>query len=353
MYKNNFDLLRLIFASMVVFFHMGILSQNPNLYWMTQYISSLFAVQAFFVVSGYLVTMSYEKSRSMKEYWRKRISRLAPAYIFVVVFAAVILSIISEYSFSEYFSHKDFWRYIFYNLIFANFSAPSLPGVFLHQFESAINVSLWTIKIEVLFYACVPLIVFGCRRWGYQRTLVTIFLLSLAWREFFYLRGMATDAEFYFKMAKQLPGQMVFFCGGAWCYYKTRDGFQLSWKWAAAGIISYIFATGWFFELIAPIGVTLFVTWAALSLPHVLNVGKHGDFSFGIYLYHAPIVQSLIFFGLFAFHPFIAIVIGVFLVLMMAIISWNFIEKPFLRHRKVKPINNNSLSKKKNVSVAN
>lgn len=340
-HQNNFDLLRIVFASMVVLFHMAVLSEAPALDWMQKNISSLFAVQAFFIVSGYLVTMSFEKSASLLDYWKKRLMRLAPAYIFVVVAAAILLSNISTLSYGEYFSNSGFWRYISYNLMLANFNAPSLPGVFLHQYESAVNVSLWTIKIEVLFYACVPAIVWAVRKWGYNRALGSIFILSIGWKAGFYLLGVAENSEFYFKMAKQLPGQLAFFCGGAWCYYKNREGLRISVLYAIAGIALYVLATGWLFELTSPIAVTIIVYWAAICMPSLGNVGKHGDFSFGIYLYHAPIIQTLVFLGYFAVFPVMASVASVLAVFMMAILSWNFIERPFLRHRKI-TVNNAS-----------
>lgn len=333
-HQNNFDLLRLVFASMVVFFHIAILSQVPEFSWMVQHISSLFAVQAFFIVSGYLVTMSYEKSRSLSEYWKKRILRIAPAYVFVVVGAALSLSFFSVLSFGEYFSSREFWRYIGFNLLLTNFSAPSLPGVFLGQYETAVNVSLWTIKIEVLFYACVPVIVWAIRKWGYKKILGAVFLFSLAWKLGFYLQGTVTENEFYFKMSKQLPGQLCFFAGGAWCYYKTRDGFRPPLWMAIAGVLLYYFLDGWLFALLSPIAVTMVVGWAAISMPRIGNVGKHGDFSFGIYLYHAPIAQAFISLGFFSVAPVRAMIAALLCVALLAIFSWNYIERPFLGHRK-------------------
>lgn len=337
LHQNNFDLLRLVFAGMVVFFHIAILSQVPSFSWMLKHISSLFAVQAFFIVSGYLVTMSYEKSFSLGDYWKKRMLRIAPAYIFVVVGAALLLSFLSVLSFGEYFSSKEFWRYIGFNLVLANFNAPSLPGVFFDQYESAVNVSLWTIKIEVLFYACVPVIVWAARKWGYNKVLCSIFLLSVAWKVGFYIQGMATASEFYFKMAKQLPGQLCFFAGGAWCFYKTREGFRPPAWMAVAGIFLYYIPDGWIFELVSPVAVTMIVSWAAISMPRIGNVGKHGDFSFGIYLFHAPIAQTFISFGLFAVYPVQTMIAAIFCIALLAVFSWNYIERPFLNHRKHVP----------------
>lgn len=332
-HKNNFDWLRLIFASMVVFFHIGILSQSPAFTWMMG-ISATFAVQAFFVVSGYLVIMSCENSRSLREYARKRLFRIAPAYIFVVVAAAVLLSMMSTLSFAEYFSSSGFWRYIGMNLALANFNAPSLPGVFAHQYESAVNVSLWTIKIEVLFYACAPVIVWAIRRVGYRLALGTVFLLSTAWMVGFSVIGEHVGNEFYLKLAKQLPGQMAFFAGGAWCYYATRGGARPP-IWAAVlGVAFYALGNGWLYLLGAPLAVAAVVSWAALSMPRIGDIGKHGDFSFGIYLFHVPIVQTVISLGYFSAAPVPTLLITLVIIVVVAALSWNFIEKPFLQHRK-------------------
>ena len=138
--ENNFDALRLIFASMVVVFHVGLLSQAPSLALATQ-VSATFAVQAFFVVSGFLVTMSFENSSSLITYAKKRLRRILPAYVFVVVAAALALCAMSTLAPSDYFRHREFWRYLGFNLVLSNFSAPSLPGVFQSNVETAVNGS--------------------------------------------------------------------------------------------------------------------------------------------------------------------------------------------------------------------
>ena len=221
----------------------------------------------------------------------------------------------------------------------ANFNAPSLPGVFLGQYESAVNVSLWTIKIEVLFYACVPVIVWAVRKWGYNRILGIVFFLSLAWKVGFYVQGTATGADVYFRLAKQLPGQLCFFAGGAWCFYKTRDGFRPPVWMAVVGFLLYYVPEGWLFELLSPVAVTMFVSWAAISMPRIGNVGKHGDFSFGIYLFHAPIAQTFISLGYFSVYPVKGMIAALLCIAALAIFSWNYVERPFLGHRKqaVKP----------------
>ncbi|HAW31021.1 MAG TPA: acyltransferase, partial [Planctomycetaceae bacterium] len=58
--KNNFDLLRLLFASMVCLVHAYDVSDFGQLAILAGVLSSKVAVQGFFVVSGFLIVMSYE-----------------------------------------------------------------------------------------------------------------------------------------------------------------------------------------------------------------------------------------------------------------------------------------------------
>ncbi len=328
---NNFDALRLIFASMVVLFHAGLLSQAPPLAWML-HISATFGVQAFFVVSGFLVTMSFENSSSIKSYFLKRVRRIAPAYIIVVLGAACTLSAISTLSAHDYFTSPEFWRYLAFNLTLSNFSAPTLPGVFQSNFMSAVNGSLWTIKVEVAFYCLVPLMVWASRRIGASRVLLIVFVTSLLWKIGFDATATFTGSEIYGKLAKQLPGQLCFFAGGALAYYRTRAGKGISTILPALGVIAYALSSNIFIQdIAAPLSVTAIVYWAAIVAPRLPPVASNGDFSYGIYLYHFPIIQSLVALGLFHRSALAAFLMLVVAVGMCAVLSWHIVEYPALR----------------------
>lgn len=328
---NNFDALRLFFASMVVVYHLGVLSRAPALAW-SLHVSAAFAVQAFFVVSGFLVTMSFENSSSIQSYVSKRLRRIAPAYVVVIVAAAICLSAISTLHWDEYFTDSSFWRYLAFNLVLANFSAPDLPGVFQSNYLSTVNGSLWTIKIELAFYCFVPFMVFAARRFGPAKILSTIFVASIIWKVGFNSAGAATGAEIYNRLARQLPGQLCFFAGGAWAYYRTRDGRGISGALASIGLIAYALSTGWLFEVLAPLAVTAVVYWAAIAGPRLPALAKHGDFSYGTYLYHFPLVQTFVALGLFRWYPLLGWISSVLAVGLCSFASWRLVERPML-HR--------------------
>lgn len=325
---NNFDGLRLIFALMVVFFHISLLSNIQSIAFVHRSISSLFAVQAFFVVSGFLVTMSFEKSSSLAVYIRKRIFRIYPAYACCVVMAAVSLVLLSSLPPSEYFTHREFWRYVGLNLALSNFAQPSLPGVFAGQFETAVNGSLWTIKLEFMYYFLVPIIVWAARRFGYLHILMGLFLGSIIWHVGFQYLGEATGSEFYVRLAKQLPGQLGFFAGGAWAYYRTREGLSPAPFWMALiGTVLYATTAGLPNVLVAPACVTVIVYFAAIALPRLWSAERTGDFSYGVYLYHFPIAQAAIALGLFTAAPITGFVLVTATAVVVAILSWHLLEK--------------------------
>lgn len=330
---NNFDALRLVFSSMVVLFHTGLLSRDSSLSW-TSGISATFAVQAFFVVSGFLVTMSYENSPSTAGYFARRLRRIAPAYIVVVVIATFGLSTISTLSLRDYFSSHDTWRYLAFNLMLSNFSAPTLPGVFQSNAIDAVNGSLWTIKIEVAFYCLVPLIVALVRRFKPERVLATIFLLSILWKVGFDFAAASSGSELFQKLAKQIPGQLCYFAGGAWAYYRTRSGKGFNIFFAAAGVLVYGVGEGLLFmDVAAPLAVTAVVYWASVHAPKLPPAAKYGDFSYGLYLYHFPIVQTLIAVNLFHRSTLIAVSTLVAILGLCAVLSWRLIEQPILHRR--------------------
>jgi len=332
--NNNFDLLRLLLAATVVVYHTGILSQQPSLTFLSVVMSGDLGVQGFYVVSGFLVTMSYDRSRTAWSYAAKRARRIAPAYLTVVLGAAVLLAAMSRLSWSEYFLHSMWRSYVFWNVLLANFMAPDLPGVFLANYKQAVNGSLWTIKIEVGFYCMVPLMAWIARRAGRWRVWWMMLAASLAWRIGFELFSVFTGSPIWSKLAIQMPGQLSFFILGAMAYERTRLGQQgPTLTMAVAGAIAYGLSDGLLHELFAPFAVACMIYWAAISCPKLPDVSRHGDLSYGIYLYHWPILQVFIAFGWFGAAPYAATIAFFVTVAIVASVSWLLIERPFLMHR--------------------
>lgn len=144
---NNFDLLRFVFAFIVFLVHSYVLSGAEALSILNKFFSSEIAVKSFFVVSGFLIFMSFENSSDIKSYLLKRARRIYPAYFMIVLLCAFLGGIFSSYSWGEYLS-LPVLKYIAANLVFLNFLQPNLLGLFEDNALQAVNGALWTLKIE-------------------------------------------------------------------------------------------------------------------------------------------------------------------------------------------------------------
>jgi peptidoglycan/LPS O-acetylase OafA/YrhL len=310
--ENNFDILRLLLATVVVFFHVGYVSYSPLFENLPRYFSGHLAVEGFFAISGFLIFASYERSSSLRDYFIKRAARILPGYWLAAAFCLFIAFCYGSFHVGPF---------LFANLTFANFLAPSVPGVFPLNPNTVMNGALWTIKIEVMFYILVPVIVWLGRRLHRDAVLWSLFVLSILYRV-----AMADHNT----LALQLPGQLSFFIIGALIHYHLRF-FEEHGHWFALGAaLLYLahIATGWF--VFRPAGVATLTLWASLLLPVVKGPTRWGDFSYGIYVLHWPIIQVIVALGLYRSHPWAALVLTLAAIATAAPLSWFLVEKPSL-----------------------
>ncbi|WP_419869714.1 acyltransferase family protein [Chryseobacterium sp. CT-SW4] len=321
--KNNFDFIRVLLAFIVFVGHLGALSASKELAILENSPVEV-AVFAFFIVSGFLIARSYERTTSLKRYIKKRFNRILPAYLLVIFLAAIFLSLVSTLSFSEYFSNPGVYKYVFWNSLFMNFMAPSLPGVFGNQ---AVNGALWTLKIEFCFYFLVPLmfLLFGKNNKYRNISLIILYFCSLAYLNYFeHLGKMA--------ISRQIPGSLCYFIGGMLIYFNFD-------KFIKNKNILFIIAiiTVWIdliagIKLFSPIMLSIIVLYIAYSFKFLNNFGKYGDFTYGIYIFHFPIIRVFTTLGLFAnYNPYVMAVVCMLLVICVGVASWHFYEKRFIK----------------------
>jgi peptidoglycan/LPS O-acetylase OafA/YrhL len=314
--ENNFDIVRILLALIVVFVHSYELSQQPSLHVIDVVLNSRFAVEGFFTISGFLIFASYERSRSLREYAANRAWRILPGY-----WLSTVVCLVIAFAFGQF----HVCRFLAANLTFLNTFAPEISGVFTRNAAHAMNGALWTIKVEVMFYAAVPLIVWLCHKTHRDGVLLVFFMSSIVYR-------MATVN--HASLAQQLPGQLSFFVMGSLVYYHLPLFKRYGWWLVAASVPVYTLhrATGWFFLRPAP--VAIFILAACLLLPRVKGPTRWGDFSYGTYILHFPIIQLVIYFGLFQSHPWASVGLVLLIVMPCAALSWFLIERPCMEHAR-------------------
>ncbi len=327
---NNFDLLRLCLALTVFLYHIFKLTLRPEFTAFGRYLSGALAVDCFFVISGYLVFMSYENSQSLKDYLHKRARRIIPGYVAVVLTCAIGLVLLSTYPAAEYFN-QAWLKYATVNLLTLNFLQPVLPGVFADNPAPMVNGALWSIKIEVMFYLCLPLIVFLMNRWRRLPVIILIYAGAILYSLLLLEMARRTQSYTYIQLERQLPGQMAFFISGAAIYYYfdcfKRYAHQL--LFAALILLSLDLVYGLY--PLFPAALAILVLYPALQFRYMGNFGRFGDLSYGIYIWHYPTIQVFNHFGLFDRMPWFGMVGVIICVFALSLISWHVIEKPFLR----------------------
>ncbi len=337
--RNNLDCLRLLLALIVVLFHVHQLTNIPEFSVFTTYLSPHFAVRSFFVISGLLIYRSYTRSSSISSYFEKRFRRIYPGYFAVVFLSAVALWPLSTLPGLHYFGF-GFWKYLGANLLFLHFLAPCLPGVFNSNSIAVVNGSLWTLRIEVAFYLLVPVLHALCVRFGSKIILGAAFFLSCAWKfGFAFLNEIhqshavhtANSSEgMYEMMGNQFPSQLIYFLAGILLFLnfdwlKEHLGaitcitacFYLVDHWLTQGYLDAVWISG---------TVLIAGFWIYIG-----NFSKYGDFSYGVYIVHWPIIQAMVAVGLLKLSPPAFLMLSLTLVGVTSILLWHLVESRFLK----------------------
>lgn len=328
---NNFNALRLIFALMVAAYHAVALPWQGSGTHGENALASMaeIGVQGFFVLSGYLVYASLERSSSLALYAEKRIRRLYPAYATVVAVCALAAL---AFSAEARGSLGAVAAYLGWNLIFLNFMAPDLPGLFEANQFSEVNGALWTLKIEVMFYLILPLLALLLRAAGRRRWLVLVLLYvgAEAWRIGLETTGTAQGSELLTSIARQLPGQMSFFVTGIAFHLIKLDVKRLQ----LAGLAGLgVFVLSLLTPLAEPlraVGLGALVVYLGTGVARSFDAARFGDLSYGLYIVHFPIIQTVIALGLFAV-PWTGVAVSAAASLAASLLLWHLVERPALR----------------------
>jgi peptidoglycan/LPS O-acetylase OafA/YrhL len=336
---NNFDAVRMALAAMVVLPHVAALSVAPLLAPLGVWIDSDFAVKGFFAISGYLVTGSWRSSRSPRDFAQRRLRRIYPAYLCALMLCLAIGLATTTLDARAFLGSGDTLRYIAWNAIFLNFMHPTLPGVFAGNALQAMDGALWTIKIEVALYACVPLIARSFSRFGAPPVALLLVAGSTLWVWYFrHHIGGPGGAE----LARQFPGQLSYFVLGALLAWQPAIMKNLGTLLLVALVVFVAGRDSLLRIAIEPFCYAGAVLFLATQAAPSLRAGRFGDLSYGIYLYHFPIIQLLVHLDLFdttSVAGCLALIAATtFVTGLAAFASWHGVEKRLLRRATRVPV---------------
>lgn len=349
---NNFDLLRLAAALQVVILHSWEhlhLSQEGFAENVRVVLSFFPGVPIFFVISGFLISRSWERSHDGATYARNRFFRIYPALWVAFVVSLALAAGAGAISWKQLESFS-FWTWVLAQISVVQFYNPS----FLRGFGvGVINGSLWTIPVELAFYGFLPLLYrFGIDR--LSRRAADLLLGALALASFLAFAAILTPAgELEGMQAKLLHVSLVphlfMFLFGVSLQRHLNDLRHVLERKAAAWLVAYLalmvgsrFLAVTDLRALAPLLLlqrallaVLVVSCAYTQRSWAGRCLRGRDISYGVYLYHMLIVNMLVHFG--AVGRWADLVLAVVATLALGVLSWQLIEAPALRHKR-KPL---------------
>jgi peptidoglycan/LPS O-acetylase OafA/YrhL len=326
--RNNFDFIR-FFASMgVIFSHSFPLTDNGDDP-VTRISNRHFtlgglAVMTFFIISGFLITRSFSKTTSLKDYFVARALRIYPALFVVIFFSAFVLGpLFTTGSTSDYFTDIKTYKYL--TNIFALRIQNSLPGVFhLNPFPDFINGSLWSLPLEMLCYVFVAI-----SGLFLKKQMKFAFALSAAAGVYLYFHPqLIFDGQYY--------GNIFYFFLGSCCYL-LRDKIVMNGITAMLMLSLFILSTrvsyGLSYLVTGGISYSYLIMFLGFTRNSpVENITRYGDFSYGLYIWAFPVQQVLALYFLH-WNVYVSFVVAGTITLLMAALSWHLIEKKALAYK--------------------
>ena len=324
--SNNFDALRLLAALAVLYSHQYPVTATTPPGWMNVAMIGGVAVMAFFVISGYLVTISWQLHPKLWSFIGKRALRIWPALSVVVMLAIAMLGPnFTTLASTEYWHHSTTWDYLRNIILQIRFH---LPGVFANNpIAHAINGSLWTIPIEVSCYAILAAFgLMGLLRWR------SVWVLTCTGYLLWFFSNKTMDLTGSMDHYYEFPAYFVF---GSLIATINTQFLQHRWRYAliACAIAALTYSAGFKYSALLLFLPAVLISIGTSSWPVLSQAGRFGDVSYGVYLYAFPIQQSV-----YALWPGLSFSASLLVVTVLTLIagwlSWRLVEAPALRLKR-------------------
>jgi len=343
-------------AMAVLVFHWGALfNVHPQLHeygglfsgwWFISFFTGFgwVGVMFFFVLSGVVLAAPYTTDRpvSVGKFYLRRLLRIYPALwmqiLIFVILGGIVLGMPEMPRDASFISNALLWL--------------NLPP----NYVSPVNGVWWTLPVELGFYLLFPLVIWCCRNLGYITLFCVSGLLCLGWRMGVFAWFQVESYAPYQGFLDAVPSSFFYFCVGVViAHLRSSDH-----KYVSALILSICIAgliglliylafildfywQGHFLLLVWPLvsGVLIGGIIYALKTPlggaegRTCAIGKlTGDLSYGIYLWHFPVLLVLhayIWNESFSFFMNLGLLLAtIFCTALLALLSYRFVEQPLI-----------------------
>lgn len=274
----------------------------------------------FFALSGFLVTASLQRCKSLISFLGLRVLRIGPALAVETTLSAVMIgSVFTELPLAQYVADPTFHAY-FLNMV--GDIHYELPGVFLHNpLPDVVNAQLWTVPYELWCYVILALL--AVTTICFNRVAYLVFLVIVQ-------VGLASyDVYRWEEVPIQLRPHLLVFCflaGVGFYLWRDKVPFNRTACLVALLLCAAGMATGRG-DALAPVPAAYVACYLGLMNPRRSWIVSSGDYSYGLYLYGFVIQQCVAAFGPPVQHWYLNILISLPLAFGVAVASWHFVEK--------------------------
>lgn len=289
------------------------------------------AVGGFFVLSGFLVTRSFESGHGLLQFLWHRFLRIFPGFWTCLVISAFVLA--PMILFSEHRTLNGFFNPLDgpvgfvvnnWSLIHQPQKTVAGPYFWLHQ-PYLLNGPLWTLPYEFKCYIAVGLLgIVGLIKRRMMILLVCIELYILA-AAFTWQVGLHSTTWI---LPRQFEMYAFFACGAS--AYLYREVIPIRW-WVAAGctLLCIVTLPTRAYEFVLLPAFAYLTLFAAAKVP-LRSFDRSIDLSYGVYLYAFPIQQLLATCRLNALGFPIYFLASLGISAIFAVGSWLLVERPSL-----------------------
>lgn len=330
--RNNFDVIRLVLATLVAVSHGIVMHTGTQPYWGISTLGD-FAVDGFFVLSGFLVVSSYLRLNSFFRYAWHRLLRIMPGFwvclLVVGLVAAPIAAVLEGRPLSEPFTASP----TVFHFLAANagllINEYGIGGLLASNPNPYIFIgSLWTLALEAMCYGALALLgLLGLlrHRWAVLALAVTSWLAMS-------VQALGVAVPMGDNILRMLT---MFFLGAS--AYLFADLVPTHWT-LLVGALALFLASVAALENYRVAGSAAFVyvlLWAAVRLP--FHVRLPIDLSYGVFMYHWPLQQLIVLTAAIALPTWVFVVMSLVVSVPVALASWRLVERPALARKDWTP----------------
>lgn len=357
--QNNFNIIRFVSAILVIYGHMFPLVNAEGLpFFMGQNIA-VNGVCIFFILSGYLVGQSYEKDPNVLRYAIKRCFRIMPGLIVLILITVFIIGpLVTTGSIAEYFASPLIGEYLKNMALRVSFT---LPNVFTsNPYPGYVNGSLWSLSVEMVMYAILPLLIFALKKVRKKYIILTglaLFLIGL--RMIIKSSPVLSNMEIYaIGFGSAINVMPYFIIGYLFTVPKIKKFLNLQIAMVLFAFFAVVLVPSRITELLAYIVLPYIVFSFALTVkPVFMNFGIKNDFSYGLFLYgflSQQIVIYIIAVRMRAVVPFyVYLLLSFGMAMAFSVFSWKLVENPMqkLSRRICKKLKTMAMEKESTTSL--